>query len=140
MSNQIHDFPQDELPEDEITKKEAPVRKYRRPRGKPLLGKVLFILLIAGVIIGGFILLQKTLLDLEAEAQIYAVKTIIAFRTLGPATATPVPATLASFPQNEITPTGNITLTPGSSNPTQTLNPVFEHTATIAAQLTLAAK
>lgn len=79
MTNPVSDFPQDEMPEDEISKpKQAPVRKIRRPRGKSILGKFLFIILIAAVILSGILLIQQSLLDMEAQAQVYALQTAAA--------------------------------------------------------------
>lgn len=116
MSDKILDFPQDELPEDEISKKEAPIRRPRRPRGKSILGKFLFVLLIAAIIIGGILLIQQSLLDLEAQAQVYAIQTASALSNSKPGISTAVNSTPASFPQLEITST------PGPVLPTSTSN------------------
>jgi len=140
MSNQIFDFPQDDLPVEEKVKKELPPKKPSPPRGKPILGKLFFFILIITLIIAGFIYIQQTLPDLEAQAQIYAVQTAAAIASPGINSSTPLPPTLVSFPTSEITPTVEITATPLPPSPTATPNPDFMHTATIAAQLTLAAK
>lgn len=138
MSDQSLDFPQDKLPVEETPKPEPPTKKPRRPRGKPFLGKLLFFILIVALIMAGFVFVQQTLLDLEAQAQIYAVQTAVAIASPGINNSTPLPPTLASFPPTEITPTIEITATPQPPSPTATPNPDFMHTATIAAQLTLA--
>jgi hypothetical protein len=104
MTDNILDFPKDELPEDEISKKEAPIRRPPRPRGKSILGKFLFMILVAAIIIGGILYIQQSLLDLEAQAQVYALQTAVASSR----------STLASFPQPETTPTAEIVSTPTS--------------------------
>jgi hypothetical protein len=78
MTDHLPDFPHDELPEDEISKKNAPSRTSRKPRGKSFLGKILFLLLIAAIIFGGIFYIQQSLLDLEAQAQVYALQTVSA--------------------------------------------------------------
>lgn len=97
MTNHLPDFPSDELPEDEISKKAAPTRTLRKPRGKSFLGKFLFLLLIAAIILGGILFLQQSLLDLEAQAQVYAVQTASALSKSSSTDVTPNP-TLLSFP------------------------------------------
>ncbi len=139
MSNQIFDFPQDELPDDETPKTAQPVKKTRRPRGKSALGKLLFFIFIIALIFTGFIFVQKIMLDLEAQAQISAVQTVAAIAPPAKMNSTPLPPTLASFPASETAPTVDLTTTPQPSSPTATPNPDIAHTATIAAQLTLAA-
>jgi hypothetical protein len=116
MSDKILDFPQDELPEDEISKKEAPIRRPRRPRGKSILGKFLFVILIAAIIIGGILLIQQSLLDLEAQAQVYAVQTAAVLSNSKPGISTTVNSTPASSPLTETT------LTPIPVHPTSTSN------------------
>jgi hypothetical protein len=139
MSDQSFDFPQDELPVDETPKTVKPEKKPHRPRGKPILGKLLFFIFIVILIIAGFAFVQQTLLDLEAQAQIYAVQTAAAIASPSKMSSTPLPPTLASFPATEIVPTLDFTSTPQPPTPTATPNPDIMHTATIAAQLTLAA-
>lgn len=75
MPNKILDFPQDNLPGEEKIKKETPERKPRPPRGKSILGKLLSIITIVALILTGFVFVQKTLLDLEAQAKILAAQT-----------------------------------------------------------------
>jgi hypothetical protein len=116
MSDKILDFPQDELPEDEISKKEAPIRRPRRPRGKSILGKFLFVLLIAAIIVGGILLVQQSFLDLEAQAQVYAIQTASALSNSKPGVITTVSSTPASFPQI------GTTSTPQPVQPTSTSN------------------
>ena len=140
MSNQVFDFPPDDLPKNEKAKKEVPVKKPRPPRGKPILGKLLFFILIIALIFAGFIFVQKILLDLEAQAQIYAVQTASANSVPVKNNSTPLPPTLESFPSTEVAPLVDVTATPQPPAKTATLSPDFMHTATIAAQLTLAAK
>ena len=139
MSDQSFDFPQDDPPAEPTPKTEKPTKKPRSPRGKPFLGKLLFFILIVALTMAGFVFVQQTLLDLEAQAQIYAVQTAAAIASPGINSSTPLPPTLVSFPTSEITPTVEITATPLPPSPTATPNPDFMHTATIAAQLTLAA-
>ena len=139
MSDQSFDFPQDDLPAEETPITEKPPKKPRRPRGKPFLGKLLFFILIVALIIAGFVFVQQTLLDLEAQAQIYAVQTAAAIASPVIISSTPLPPTLESFPPTEISPTVDFTATPLPPGATSTPNPDFMHTATIAAQLTQAA-
>jgi len=140
VSNPIFDFPQDDLPAEEKVKKETPAKKPRPPRGKSILGKLLFIIAIVALILAGFVFVQQTLRDLETQAQIYAVQTASAITSPGGGNTTPLPSTLESFPSTEIAPTNELTVTPLPPTPTTTPNPDFMHTATIAAQLTLAAQ
>ncbi len=91
MTDHLPDFPHDELPEDEISKKNAPARTPRKPRGKSFLGKLLFLLLIAAIILGGILYVQQSLLDLEAEAQVYALQTASASSKSNPAEVTSMP-------------------------------------------------
>jgi hypothetical protein len=115
MSNQMPDFPQDELPEDEISRKEAPVRRPRRPRGKSILGKFLFILVIAAIMLAGFLYIQQSLLDLEAQAQVFAVQTAAARSSVGTLAEVPASSTLASFPTSESSPAAATASTPDAS-------------------------
>lgn len=140
MSDQSFDFPQDNLPAEETPKTEKPVRKPRRPQGKSILGKLLFFIVIVVLIAAGFVFIKQTLLELEAQAQIYAVQTASAIAPPGINSSTPLPPTLTSFPPTEITSTVDFTATPLPPSATSTPNPDFMHTATIAAQLTMAAK
>ena len=140
MSEPSLDFPQDDLPVEKTPKIEKPKKKLSAPRGKPILGKLLFFILIVALIIAGFVFVQKTLLDLDAQAQIYAVQTVAAIASPVIKGSTPLPPTLASFPSTERAPTADSIATPLPPSPTATPNPDFMHTATIAAQLTLAAK
>jgi len=140
MSNQIFDFPPDDLPSKEKTKKEPPAKKPSPPRGKSILGKLLFFILIVALILAGFGFIQKTLIDLEAQAQIYAVQTASAISSPAQNNTTPLPPTLQSFPPTEVSALINFTATTQPPSKTATLDPDFMHTATIAAQLTLAAK
>ncbi len=139
MSDQSFDFPQDDPPAKEMPKTEKPTRKARPPQGKSILGKLLFFIVIVVLIAAGFVLIQQTLLDLEAQAHIYAVQTAAAIASPGIKSSTPLPPTLESFPPTEISPTVDFTATPLPPTPTVTPNPDFLHTATIAAQLTQAA-
>lgn len=139
MSDQSFDFPQDDPPTKETPKTEKPTRKARPPQGKSILGKLLFFIVIIVLIGAGFVFVNKTVLDLEAQAQIYAVQTAAAIASPGSKSSTPLPPTLESFPLTEISPTVDFTATPMSPSATPTPNPDFMHTATIAAQLTLAA-
>ena len=139
MSNQSLDFPQDKLPAEETLKTEKPTKKPRRPRGKPFLGKLLFFILIVALIFAGFVFVQQTFLDLEAQAQIYAVQTVAVIASPAINSSTPLPPTLESFPPTKIEPTVDFTATPLPPSATATPNPDFIHTATIAAQLTQAA-
>ncbi len=111
MTDHLPDFPHDELPEDEISKKAAPARTPRKPRGKSFLGKLLFLLLIAAIILGGILYVQQSLLDLEAEAQVYALQTASASSKSSPADITLI-ATLPSFPTADFTPTVEAMETP----------------------------
>jgi hypothetical protein len=100
MTNPVSDFPQDEMPEDEISKpKQAPLRKAPRPRGKSILGKFLFIILIAAIILGGILIIQQSLFDMEAQAQVYALQTAAAL------SSSPV---VASIPNQTLTPMASI--------------------------------
>jgi hypothetical protein len=137
MSDQIFDFPQDNPPAKETPKTEKPTRKARPPQGKSFLGKILFFFVIVVLITTSFIYIQKTLLDLEAQAQISAVQTAAAIAPPGSKNSTPLPPTLESFPLTEISPSADLTAT--SLPPSTTSNPDFMHTATIAVQLTQAA-
>ena len=111
MTDHLPDFPHDELPEDEISKKASPARTPRKARGQSFLGKLLFLLLIAAIILGGILYVQQSLLDLEAEAQVYALQTASASSKLNPAEATLKP-TLPSFPTADSTPTVEVIETP----------------------------
>jgi len=139
MSDPSLDFPQDVPPAQETPKTERPMRKAHPPQGKSFLGKILFFIVIIALIVSGFIFINQTLLDLEAQAQIYAVQTAASFAPPGINSSTPLPPTLESFPPTEISLTVDLTATPLPSSTTPTPNPDFMHTATIAAQLTLAA-
>jgi hypothetical protein len=111
MTDHLPDFPKDELPEDEISKKTAPARPMRKPRGKSFLGKLLFVLLIAAILLGGILYIQQSLLDLEAQAQVYALQTASASSKSSAAVTTLSP-TLASFPVTDSTPTMETNMTP----------------------------
>lgn len=104
MTDHLPDFPHDELPDDEISRKAAPSRAPRKPHGKSMLRKLLFLLLISAIIFGGILYLQKSLLDLEAQAQSYALQTASASSKLSSAEVTINP-TLPSFPPADSTPT-----------------------------------
>lgn len=109
MTNPVSDFPQDEMPEDEITKtKQIPSPKVRRKRGKSILGKFLFVILIAAMILGGILFIQQSLLDMEAQAQVFALQTAAALSSPPVATSisnldsspmNPIPKTMVSTPQ-----------------------------------------
>jgi cytoskeletal protein RodZ len=139
MSDPSFDFPQDELPNEETPKKAKQMRKSTPPRGKSILGKFLFFILIIALISAGFVFVQKTLLDIEAQAQIAAVQTISAPAASESKKTTPVPPTLPSSPFTQSAPTQEPTSTPLPPTLTATPNPDLVHTATVAAQLTLAA-
>jgi len=139
MSDQSFDFPQDDPPAKETPKTEKPTRKARPPQGKSILGKLLFFIVIVILIAAGFVFVQQTLLDLEAQAQIYAVQTAAAIASPGINSSTTLPPTLESFLPTEISTTIDFTVTPLPPSATSTPNPDFMHTATIAAQLTMAA-
>lgn len=111
MTDHLPDFPQDELPEDEISRKAAPARTSRKARGKSFLGKLLFLLLISAFILGGILFIQQSLLDLEAQAQVYALQTASASSKTSSAEATLNP-TLLSFPITDTTPTVDVIETP----------------------------
>lgn len=111
MTDHLPDFPHDELPEDEINKKVAPDRTPRKARGKSFLGKLLFLLLIAAIILGGIFYVQQSLLNLEAEAQVYALQTASASSKSNPAEVTLV-STLPSFPTVDSTLTVEVIETP----------------------------
>jgi hypothetical protein len=111
MTDHLPDFPHDELPEDEISKKAAPARTPRKPRGKSFLGKLLFLLLIAAIILGGILYVQQSLLDLEAQAQVYALQTASA-SSKSSSTEITLNATLPSFPTADSTPTVEMMETP----------------------------
>ena len=140
MSDPSLDFPQDELPNEETPKKSKQMRKSTPPRGKSFLGKFLFFIFIIALIIAGFVFVQKTMLDIEAQAQIYAVQTVSELASLDSKKTTPIPPTLTSASITESVPTQELTSTPLPPTLTVTPDPDFVHTATIAAQLTQAAK
>ena len=140
MSDPSLDFPQDELPNEETPKKSKQMRKSTPPRGKSFLGKFLFFIFIIALIIAGFVFVQKTMLDIEAQAQIYAVQTVSAPASLDSKKTTPIPLTISSASITESVPTQELTSTPLPPTLTATPDPDFVHTATIAAQLTQAAK
>jgi hypothetical protein len=108
MTDPILDFPKDELPEDEVSKKEAPIRRPRQPRGKSVLGKFLFVILIAGIIIGGILYIQQSLLNLEAQAQVYALQTAAVLSNpetvLAAATSSTPAAGIISTPTSDVMP------------------------------------
>jgi hypothetical protein len=139
MSDPSLDFPQDELPNEETPKKSKQMRKATPPRGKSFLGKFLFFIFIFALIITGIVFVQKSMLDIEAQAQIYAVQTISAPVSMDNQKTTPIPPTLASAPFTESAPTQELSSTPLPPTLTATPDPDLVHTATIAAQLTLAA-
>ena len=111
MTDHLPDFPHDELPEDEISKKAAPAHTPRKPRGKSFLGKLLFLLLITAIILGGILYVQQSLLNLEAEAQVYALQTASALSKSRVAEVT-LNATLPSFPTADSIPTVEALETP----------------------------
>jgi hypothetical protein len=139
MSDPSLDFPQDELPNEETPKKSKSIKKSARPRGKSILGKLLFFIFILALISTGFIFVNQTMLDIEAQAQIYSVQTISAHASSEIKKTTPIPPTLPSSPFTQSAPTQELTSTPFPPTLTATPNPDLMHTATIAAQLTLAA-
>ena len=117
----------DKLTPEEISSTRSKGKKQLPKKGKPVVGKLLIVFVVIVIILVGFVFVQKTLLDLEAQAQISAVQTYAA-RT--PIINTPI----AVQPFLDETPTVENTETTTAVMPTE--NSDFVHTATIAAQLT----
>lgn len=100
------------------------------PRGKRILGKFLFFLLIFALLFLSFVFIQQTLLDLDAKAQVYATQTAaVLVDTVNPAQVQPPVETISP-------PINAITTTPLPPNLTPTFDSNAKHTATIAALLT----
>jgi len=121
----------DELyPENDGIQPEEPDYRPPSPKGKRILGKFLFILLILALLFLGFVYIQQTLLDLDVKAQVYATQTAaVLIETAHPAQV--------QIPTETISPpTSTITSTPLPPTLTPTFDSNSRHTATIAALLT----
>ena len=125
MSDQPFQFPPEEyFQEQKVTPGEEPSKPRRRPaRGKPILGKILFFLMIIALIVVGFISIQKTLVDLEAQAKIFAAQTATQSALMPPMTSIQGSTTQEAISTIEETPKA-------------TIDPDFVHTATISFLLT----
>lgn len=107
-----------------------PDYKSPTPKGKKILGKFLFFLLILALLFLGFAYIQQTLLDLDAKAQVYATQTAaVLIETANPAQVQPPVETISP-------PTSTVTTTPLPPTYTPTFDSNARHTATIAALLT----
>jgi len=130
MSDQPVKFPPEEyFQEQKVTPGEEPTKPRRKPaKGKSILGKLLFILVIIALITFGFITTQKTLANLETQAQTFAAQTA-------------TQSALSSAPQRlieEATPSPAETTISTALPPTATVDPDFIHTATLSVLLTQA--
>ena len=137
MANGSYDnIPMDDHPEEETPyEDETSVINKRGGGGKRILGRIFFMLLILTLIIAGFVLWQKSILDLEAQAQVNAARTATA--KAGITLLTHTPAVLTATPTAEVTVMPETTAT--AVPPTAIVDSNLIHTATIAAQLTEAA-
>ena len=128
MANESYDnIPMDDHPEEDFPVDEEITGFKKRGGGKKVLGKILFLLLILAILIGGFFLWQVSILDLEAQAQLSAARTVTAEAGI-------------IIPTAEATMTPAITITPIQLTPTITPDSNLIHTATVAALLTEAAQ
>ena len=121
----------DELyPENDGIQPEEPDYRPPSPKGKRILRKFLFILLILALLFLGFVYIQQTLLELDAKAQVYATQTAaFLVETANPAQVQPLTKTI-------LPPTSTVTTTPLPPTLTPTFDSNARHTATIAALLT----
>jgi len=128
MADESYDnIPMDDHPDEEFPVDEEITEFKKRGGGKKILGRILFLLLILALLIGGLFLWRVSILDLEAQAIIIAARTATAeARILNP----PLKATI----------TPEITITPMLLTPTETIDSNLIHTATVAALLTEAAQ
>jgi len=132
MSDQPVKFPPEEyFKEQKVTLGEEPIKPRRRPaRGKPILGRILFLVLILALIAAGFLAVQKTLMDLEAQAQLNAAQT---------ATQSAL-AVVEQGQSNSLAETPIVATVATDTLPTATVDPDAIHTATLAVLLTQAAQ
>lgn len=133
MSEQPFQFPPEEyFQEQKVTPGEEPTKPQQRPvRKKPVLGRFLFFLVLIALLVAGFVTIQNALVDLEAQARIFAAQTATQ-SGLNPASQVLIKSEITSSPEEIKTTESDMT----AIALTATVDPSYIHTATLSILLT----